>query len=965
MATVSSVKISAPTKTAGEIMRKSLVSAILSTQKKLTYIHAGAGYGKTTLLAQAANSVENTVWLTLDGESDIFSFPGLLSEAIHHTFPRYELNFSQYLPFEGKNNFITILANALISSIENLSQHCMIVLDDLHTIQDKSIKDFITCIIKYKPDNIRICAGSRETPWQEFVALQIRGNILELTQKELAFTRQEAAQILGFEDENIYAVTEGWPLGIGSFKVLFENGVDLVDIPTQGNQILDSYLFYECTSCLPVEMIDFLKTSACFEELDPKMLDAVTNRTNSLPLLDSLVKRNIFTTKAKGEQFRYHTLFRKHLLKDMKDSQKKYLERKAGLYYYEQKQYSQAAKYAMLLHDNEMLEKIILASYEDHIKNGSFSELRNWFKALGGAPATSSQKISLVRGIFLSSIGNFSEAKTWLDNVKPQEDTAGEDLYFDAMVHKARILRNSASFEESNKLLDSLLSNINSLVPDKLYQAGIEKIYNLCWNSQIKEAYDTAYLMIETCARAGNVKVKAWFERYLTAVHFFAGRMKDTVYYYEKSLELPEQERRYLDMHSTGMYAAKAYQMLGDQQKAENIISTEIQMLSSTGRYEELWAAYLLAAEIYYYIADMDRRKGAGANYNMAIKYFTLGIEYASLYRTSKFQLEWAKVQRLVYSLIFTSGPKAGIIDEILSNLENAGDYLKTIVLARLFGYYISVSDFPNAVKYAMMSIEIGERANIMMVPTIAYGLLTEAAISAKDHAKAYGLAARYLKLCSENSIYDYFKIRGLYESILQFALDNGIESDFVQKMMAFAGYKTKKVYISTFGGLNIYPYKDRQKPLKMRSKKERELFAFLLDTNRLGVTKEQIYEAIWSETVSDNVKKLIGVNLAHIKKDLASLGVEDPVINHQNHYRICRDEIECDYELFEEAAEEFRLQHSNEAAQKILSLYKGEYLADFEAFWATGKRIRYHEIYEQALDFMKTNKTRQQKLGV
>ena len=963
MASVSSVKISVPTKTAGEIMRKELLSAILGSQKKLTYIHAGAGYGKTTLLAQAANSVENAVWLTLDGESDIFSFLGLLGEAIHHTFPCHELNLSQYLPFEGKNNFITILANALISSIENTAQDCLIVLDDLHTIQDKSIKDFITCIIKYKPENIRIFVGSRETPWQELVPLRVRGNILELTQKEIAFTRKEATQVLGFEDENIYAVTEGWPLGIGSFKVLFENGVDLVDIPAQGNHILDSYLFYECTSRLPVETTDFLKFSACFEELDPEMLDAVTNRKDSLLILNSLVKRNIFTTKTKGEQFRYHTLFRKHLLKDIEESQKKQLERKAGLYYFELKQYSQAAKYAMLANDNEMLEKIILAGYEDQIKNGSFSELRNWLKALGGAPATSSQKISLVRGILLSSIGNFSEAKTWLDNVKPQANKAGEDLYFDAMVHKARILRNSASLEESNKLLDSLLSNINSLAPVRLYQVGIEKIYNLCWNSQIREAYDTSYLMIETCARTGNLEVKAWFERYLTAVHFFAGRMKDTVYYYEKSLELPEQDRRFLDMHSTGMYAAKAYQMLGDQGRAETIISEEIHKLRSTGQYEELWAAYLLAAEIYYHIADMERRNGKKAIYNTAIRYFALGIEYASLYRTSKFQLEWAKMQRLVYSLIFTSEPKAAIIDEILSNLENVSDYLKTIVLGRLFAYYISASDIPGAVKYATMSIEIGERSNIMMIPTIAYGLLTGAAISAKDHAGADRLAARYLKrylkLCSENGIYDYFKIRGLYGSILQFALEHGIESDFAQKMMAFAGYKTKKVYISTFGGLNIYLYKDRQKPLKMRSKKERELLAFLLDAGRAGVTKEQIYNAIWSETESDNVKKLIGVNLAHIKRDLASLGVQDLIINHQNHYRICRDEIQCDYELFEEAAEKFRLHNSNEAAQKILSLYKGEYLADFEAFWATGNRIRYHEIYKQALDFVKNNKSR------
>lgn len=954
MSGISSVKISVPAKTAGEIMRKELVAAVISSPKRLTYIHAGAGYGKTTLLAQVSGSVESTVWLTLDGESDIFSFLGLLSEAIHHAFPRYEFNFSQYLPYEGKNNFINMLANALISSIENISQDCMVILDDLHTIQDESIRDFITCVIKYKPDNIRICLGSREAPWQELAPLQIRGNILELSQRELVFTMNEATQVLGFENEKIYSVTEGWPLGIVSFKVLFENGMDPDDISIQGSDILDTYLFYECTRCLPDEIIDFLKTSACFEELEPEMLDAVTGSNNSLLFLNSLVKRNIFTIKTKGEQFRYHTLFRNYLLKSVDPAYHKQLEYKAALYYYEMMQYSKAARYAMLGNDKELLEMIILDCYEEHINNGNFSELRSWFNALGGTPVTSGQKLSLVRGIFLSSIGNFSEARVWLDNVKPQEDMSDEDLYFDSIVHKARILRNSASFEESNALLDNLLSDMDSLEPGRLYKAGIEKIYNLCWASKIREAYDTIYLMIETCARYGDVRVKAWFERYLTAVLFFAGRMKDTIECYEKSLELPEQERRYLDMYSVGIYAAKAYQLLGDRVKAETVISTEIQQLRSTGRYEELWAAYLLAAEIYFHIADMDRRIGGSISYNMANKYFALGIEYASLYRTSRFQLAWAKSQRLVYSLLFTSGSKAAIIDEILSNLDGISDYLKTIVLGRLFGYYISVSDFPNAVKYAKLSIDIGEKANIMMIPTIAYGLLTGAAITAGEHAKACNLAACFLKLCSDNGIYDYFRIPGLYEAILQFAMDNGIETDFVKKMMVFAGYKAKKIYISTFGGLNIYQFNDRQKPLKMRSRKERELFAFLLDAGSMGATKEQIYNAIWSETESDNVKKVIGVNLAHIKNDLSSLGVEDVILSCQKHYRVCRDEIRCDYELFEEAAESFRQQNNSEAAQRILALYKGEYLTDFEAFWAVGKRIRYQEIYDEALDFIR-----------
>jgi two-component SAPR family response regulator len=61
---------------------------------------------------------------------------------------------------------------------------------------------------------------------------------------------------------------------------------------------------------------------------------------------------------------------------------------------------------------------------------------------------------------------------------------------------------------------------------------------------------------------------------------------------------------------------------------------------------------------------------------------------------------------------------------------------------------------------------------------------------------------------------------------------------------------------------------------------------------------------------------------------------------------------MECDTELFEAAAQKFQAQNSREAAQKLLSLYKGEYLSDFEALWATAKRIRYCEIYEEALKY-------------
>lgn len=956
MLNVSSIRVTIPKATAGEIFRRGLVETVLGSPQKTAYIHGGAGYGKTTLLAQIANAKEHTVWLTLDGENDLFSFLHIWGEAIRRPFPDYGFTSSEYLPFEKNNNFITILANALLSSIEELAADLMIILDDLHTADDPRVKQLITCVIKYKPENVRLCFGSRVAPWQDLMPLRLKGNILELTQRELAFTRDEAGQVLSCDGENIYRLTEGWPIAVGTFKVLLENGVSLGDIPAQGPEALYSYLFYECVGRLPAETVNFLRTTSCFAGLDTQMLDAVLDQKNTRLMLESLASRNIFTIKIGTGQYRYHSLFRDFLLEDVEVAEKIYLQTKAIHYYFNNNEYAKAARYAILSKNTAMLQRIILASYRDYIRSGNFGELRVWFKALDNFCAISDREVLLARGIFLSSIGNFSEAKACLEQAIPLLSAgAHKELFIEAMAHKARVLRNYASFEESNQLLDELLSGMDDLSPDHQYTVAIEKIYNLCWNSQIKEAYATAEKMIEACARAGAVKTKAWFERYLTAVHFFAGRMKDAVYCYEKSLALPEQERRYLDMHSIGMYAAKAYQMLGDQNEAVSLISTEIQKLRSTGRYEELWAAYLIAAEIHYHLADLDRRNGGSATYATAEKYFTLGIEYAPLYRTSKYQLEWAKMQRLVYSLIFTGRAKAPIIEEILSDLENIGDYLRTIVLGRLYAYYLSVSDYPNAVKYAWLSIETGERANMMMIPTIAYGILAGTTIAAGDKAQAVRLTAHYLRLCSENGIYDYFRMQKTYGTILEFALDHGIELDFVKEIMALAGYQTKKAYIKTLGGFSVLPFENRQKPLKMRAKKERELLAFLLDAGSEGVTKEQIYNAIWSESESKDIKRLIGVNLTHIKKDLAALGLKNPIVNYEKHYSICRDAITLDADLFEAAVEEFKLQSSKEAAQKVLSLYQGEYLADFEAFWAVGKRIKYREAYEEAMNFLKS----------
>lgn len=949
MISVSSVRLAAPKPATGEIIRERLLTVILKNTHKITYIHAGAGFGKTTLLSQVANSKGNSVWVTLDGESDVYTFLNIFCDAIRQKFEKYDFSPSEYLPFEGKNNFITILANAFISSLERINENFTVILDDLHTIEEEQVRKLIACILKYKPENIHFCLSSREIPWQEFIAMRARGNFLELNQKELAFTKEETFCFLGFEEQNIYNITEGWPLAVSSYKLLLENGVSISDVTAYGNQVLYTYLFYECINRLPGETTHFLKDTACFDELDPQMLDHILSKKNTKDLLDNLVGQNIFTSRIDNGYYRYHKLFRDFLMEHADQGQVTLLLCKAAGYYFGIKQYSKASSYAIQANDKIMLKKVILAGYKEYIKKGYFNDLMIWFNMLGD-DCSSCRELLIAKGAFLSSIGNFTEAKKCLDMAIPALKESDRELYIEAMVHKARVLRNYVSFEESNKILDELLSGDICLKPEFMYSVVIEKIYNYCWDSNIKDAYDLTCKMIGTCASEGNTKVKAWFERYLSVIHFLAGRMKDAVYYYEKSLFIPEEELRYLDMHSVDIYVAKAYQMLGERDKAVSIITGELQKLRSKGRYEELWLGYLFAAEIHYKNSFIDRMNGGGQTFEGTIKYFKLADEYAPLYRKTEFQARWSKMQHHVYGLMFTDVSKEKIINEIYANLDLVGDYFKTIALARLFSYFGSVSDFKSAVECAKLSIEIGERAGMMMIPTMAYGILARAAIATNDQTQSFALTKRFIKLCYDNGMFEYFKMRQAYDPVLEFAVKNNIEPEITKQMMEFAGLKTKKVYITTLGRFTVFPYNDRSEPIKMRTKKERELLAFLLDAGSEGVTKEQIYQALWYDSSSDDIKKLIGVNLAQLKKDLAGLGVDNAVINRGKHYSICRDEITTDIDLLENAAAEYRLHNSKESAQSILSLYKGEYLAEFEALWAVKKRIEYENIYQDML---------------
>jgi len=610
MLPISGARLSVPELSPGELPRDGLVRLANLNPQKHIYIHGGAGYGKTTLLAQLARAAETAIWVTLDGENDALSFMELFAAAVRRVFPEYAFCSSEYLPFEQNESFLSILANACTSGLEKYASALTVVLDDLHTLESGPIKALIARIIKFSPAKLRFLLGSREAPWPELAPFLLGGSMLELTERELAFSEDETRCFLGIEDAHICAVTEGWPIAVSSFKVLLECGLSVGELSVRHHEALHAYLFCECVGRLNSETLAFLRDSACLEELDPPMLDAVMGRNNSRLILGSLAMRNLFTIRTDDGNFRYHPLFREYLLESSDGEKKAALQRGAAEYYFSAGQYSTAARYAILIRDRELLGKIILLTYRDALQSGSFSELRVWFDALGEDAERRDVRLLIAHGALLSSIGNFTEAKIRLAEAIPRLYERNTELYTEAMIHKARVLRNEISFEESNAVLDTLLVFPDKLDIEQTYHVAIEKIYNLCWGSRADEAYALTQRMTEICANAGNLRIRAWYERYLSVIHYVAGRMKDSVSCYEKSMEIPEDERWRLELHSVDIYVAKAYQMLGEREKAVAMVTEGLSRLRSVGRYEELWLGYLFAAEIHYRSRRYHQHKG-------------------------------------------------------------------------------------------------------------------------------------------------------------------------------------------------------------------------------------------------------------------------------------------------------------------------------------------------------------------
>jgi len=144
------------------------------------------------------------------------------------------------------------------------------------------------------------------------------------------------------------------------------------------------------------------------------------------------------------------------------------------------------------------------------------------------------------------------------------------------------------------------------------------------------------------------------------------------------------------------------------------------------------------------------------------------------------------------------------------------------------------------------------------------------------------------------------------------------------------------------------------QKPVKWRTSKTEELFAFILQKERQYISKAEILGALWPELELDKANKLLHTTIYNLKKDLKSVDILFHLEQVNGFY--CYEE-HCFYSDLDELLNMIKTavnpydSLTEETVKKIeraISLYEGDYLAENDYPWATSQSAFYRHQFEK-----------------
>ncbi len=478
-------KIAPPTPPRSPARRKRLVERLnRALERRVTVLHAPAGFGKTSLLADwhhelNARAIPNA-WLSLDdNDRDLVQFLRYLMEALR---AGGMASGAQLLspPSAVASATDGAMMDAVLTEIAKCEDEGVIILDDFHRADSPENCRALNQMLSRLPPNMHIVISAREFPAALSLAdLRAREELVEIDHGALQFSKREIEAWLGLLMDDgtssdwstrVHGRTEGWPIALSTVHRWLMEGTPplaVLDQLSGRNADLSDYFVEQVFDQLEPSLQVFLMKTSIVERINGDLANLLCEADDAWSTLEELERRDLFLENLDRERvwYRYHRLFAEFLQERARrrlDGQSARLHRLASGWFREQGLITEAIQHALACREPETVADL-------------FESIGGWHYALKGHVGVLERALAIV-----NEPTPITYPRLWLGKIflmVRRGEVEQADSLFDQWT--SRLTDKAAGDPEINSELAIMRSLLNRYTDQEVSEAELEGLERL------------------------------------------------------------------------------------------------------------------------------------------------------------------------------------------------------------------------------------------------------------------------------------------------------------------------------------------------------------------------------------------------------------------------------------------------------------------------------------------------------
>jgi ATP/maltotriose-dependent transcriptional regulator MalT len=379
-----------PATPSNAISRKHLFHLFETDLPGVTVVAAPAGFGKSSLVSQWAQSVERpTVWFSVNPQDSMQTFFAHVLEAIRIVFPGFASEFEKEPSPNALHNIkkLTTAVGAIKSGFNFVLNNG--ALDNPH------VTDFSQELIDHLSDNVHLVIIRRFTPDTSLARYASLGNLSLITSQDLKFSPEEVSRIAdlnGADIDNDHSrrllkKCDGWPAAVQMITRAIARGNQSSNFEIESGSSPLAVLALETINSMNAENKSKISRLVLLSEFDLETAAIVLGEDFSESFINKLVTDGLYVSVSSGTSriYRFNDIVYEALSQqnfgDPEENRK--IHERLATHFWDKRDYGKALEHVFKAGDKEKFQLYLDTSIRHMAVIGRGDQLIKWSEYSG------------------------------------------------------------------------------------------------------------------------------------------------------------------------------------------------------------------------------------------------------------------------------------------------------------------------------------------------------------------------------------------------------------------------------------------------------------------------------------------------------------------------------------------------------------------------------------------------------